>query len=138
MKKEYMTGPKKFLLDFLREQCRSQFTIEQICENMSGNGAPAKSTIYRLINRMVEDGTVRRFIPDNSRHFLYQYSGCSAPESHLHLKCLSCGRLVHMEDEQSAQMQSIILKSQHFELDENKTLLYGRCDGCRKNERPKK
>ena len=132
MKKEYMTCSKKCLLDFLSSHPDSQFTVEQIYESISSNANMGKSTVYRLIDRMVNDGTVRRFVPDNSRHFLYQYSGCHSPHSHLHLKCTSCGCLLHMEDKQSEEMLSRILKMQDFELDGEKTLLYGKCLNCRK------
>ena len=55
-KKTYQTEQKKQLLDFLREHKEEHYTIDQIILNLQGEHTPGKSTVYRLIKQLVEEG----------------------------------------------------------------------------------
>lgn len=123
---EYHTQQRHVLLDFLEKHSEHPMSVDEICRNLTSIG---KSTVYRLINKMAEDGIVRRF-PGNSRNMLvYQYTGKINCDKHLHLKCLNCGKLIHIEDELSEKLDGISEKY-HFNIDNNKSVLYGCCDEC--------
>ena len=77
-----------------------------------------------------EDGTVRRFVKGNSRHFTYQILGGEECHAHLHLKCVDCGRVVHLDHEATAFVQEHLLQKNHFVADEAATMLFGRCNTC--------
>ena len=72
---EYQTEQKKRLWDFLRHNKDAAFTIEELAIGIraeQGKQTPGKSTLYRQINKLVEDGKVKRIVKENSRHFVYQ------------------------------------------------------------------
>lgn len=117
------------LLDFLKENSGNPLTIEQIALGLNGENAPGKSTVYRLINRLVEEGAVGRFSKGNSRHFVYQLLDCSDCADHMHCRCVSCGKLFHMNHKLSKDMESLLALN-GFLLDTGKTTLLGTCKGC--------
>ena len=89
-----------------------------------------KSTIYRLIGQMLEEGVVRRTVKGNSRQFLYQYSGGAGCSHHLHMKCRECGKILHMNDEESNNLFALLQENSNFKLDIKETLLLGQCEKC--------
>lgn len=130
MRKVYQTGGKQELLAFLRQNADRPLTIEEIVAALPPEHAPGKSTVYRLMTQLVAEGTVRRFVRGNSRQFTYQWLDSAACHAHLHLKCVDCGRLVHLDHDASAYVQEHLLRQNHFSPDDRMTMLFGRCEGC--------
>ena len=145
--RSYNTNQKKLIVDFLKNNAEKQYTIEELAENItssptevfegdeaeqSSQSAPkiGKSTIYRLINKMVEEGSVRRTVKGNSRQFLYQYADIEECKFHLHMKCRECGKLFHMDDEKSKKLMDMLHDGNGFDLDMRETLLMGTCEKC--------
>ena len=127
----YRTEQKKTLLDFLSKNKDNSFTIDEITEKLQTEGASVgRSTVYRLVNRLVEDGAVRRFVKSNSRSASYQLVAGEHCECHLHLKCLGCGMLFHMDEEISDELVNKIRRSSAFSVDEEESVLYGKCSAC--------
>ena len=129
--KTYHTEQRTCLLNYLREHAARQFTMEELTAGL--DGVLAKSTVYRLMNRLVEEGEVRRFARDDSRQLYYQALDSAACHSHLHLKCTSCGRLIHLDEDTSEAVLQMLDKTD-FQIDEGKTLLLGHCKSCRTEE----
>lgn len=48
---------------------------------------------------------------------------------HLHLKCLSCGLLIHLDENESRRIASVAL-GRNFTVDGKKTMLFGYCGSC--------
>lgn len=126
----YQTEQKEALTRFLSENAERQFTVHALTEELRKEAEIGESTVYRLMKVLVEEGRVRRFMVDASRRVYYQYVGGGACVSHLHLKCISCGRLFHLDRSVSEFMQKQILATSRFMLDENKTMLFGTCHRC--------
>lgn len=129
---QYKTQQKEELLAFLFSHRDTPMRVEEISEQLhaKNENAPGKSTIYRLIGRLCEEGKVKRFEQGSSRTFLYQYAGDEACHHHLHLKCLSCGKLLHMDHAQSERLLSEIYGDSDFLVDQEETTLFGRCKSC--------
>ncbi len=126
--RNYMTQQKKELLQFLQLHSDRHFTVEQIANEMGGTG---KSTVYRLIAKLVNDGTVRRFEANNSKSFVYQFAGQnSGCDCHFHLKCVKCGRLIHMECDQLSDVKNHIATEHNFLIGASRAVLYGECTSC--------
>ena len=97
MKKEYKTEQKKAVIDFFRENSERHFSVAEVCDAVSSNGT-GKSTVYRQISKLFESGVLRRFETPDSKMFVYQYADSDKNcEHHYHLKCVKCGRLIHMD-----------------------------------------
>lgn len=132
---EYKTHQREALIDFLSAHSDTPFFIDELVQKLEehyGDKAPGKSTVYRLVARLVEDGTVKRFENGNSRQFVYQIAGGEECHHHLHMKCLNCGKLLHMEHEQSEALIRLIYGDSDFEVDREQTTLFGCCKECKK------
>ena len=135
MKKEYNTEPKKLITDFLSSNRDRHFTIEEIQTAIClGDHAPGKSTVYRQIAKLHKAGEVRRFETEGVKSFVYQYAdkneGC---DHHFHLKCISCGRLIHLECQKMDAVREHILSDHNFIIGSNRAVLYDECTGCAQN-----
>ena len=124
----YNTEKRAELIKFLCSSHGESFTIEQICERLLSDGR-GKSTIYRLVSRLVEDGSVRKISDPRTRHVTYQYIHTGRCSEHLHLKCKECGKLVHLDEETTQIFESRIKSTSGFALDDG-ALLFGTCDSC--------
>ena len=131
----YQTEQKKALFAFLRGHQEDAFSIEQLAAAMAADPAlppVGKSTLYRLISQLVEEGSAKRFTKGPSRHFLYQLlPHCGG---HLHLRRSRCGKLYHMGDGESAAIIEEILSRHHFAVDGADAVLPGCCENCRENQ----
>ena len=89
MRNSYHTQQRCALLAFLSAHADEQFTVEQLLAAM-GDAAPGRSTVYRALDRLVEEGTVRRFAPESGGSAAYQAMDPGHCDAHLHLKCVGC------------------------------------------------
>lgn len=128
----YHTAQKEYLTEFLRTHADQAFTVEELNRRMQGEHAPGKSTLYRLLPQLVEEGTVKRFVKDGSHKAMYQAVTCRQREAHLHLKCTDCGKLLHLDNDASTVVLRNVLRNSHFAIDEQQTVLFGKCGACRK------
>lgn len=133
----YRTQQKTDLIDFLKRHAESAFTIDEIVEEMKADpsfeNAPGKSTVYRLMSKLVEEGTVTCFSKGGGSKATYQIIGGEHCHHHMHMKCTGCGRLLHMSDEDSGKLMKQIRNLSNFDIDLSQTLLFGRCEGCGQN-----
>ena len=136
---QYATEQKKILMDFLRAHREESFSVEALIEGMraeQGAGAiPATSTVYRLITKLVEEGEVRRFVKGHSRQFLYQIVDREHCHSHLHLRCMDCGKLFHLNERISDELLDTIRSSSNFSVNEAETVLMGACSDCSRGKK---
>ena len=137
----YQTKQKKAVMDFLREGHDCAYTIEDIIEGIASElpkeQQPGKSTIYRIVSQLVSEGYVKRQIRDGSRVLLYQLAEKACEGCHLHLKCTGCGQLIHMDDDVSANILIEVLRDRGFAVDEEQTVLLGKCAQCAANSEEK-
>ncbi|MBQ3085300.1 MAG: transcriptional repressor [Clostridia bacterium] len=128
----YQTRPRGQLLSFLRENPEKGYTAEELAQELSsryGDDAPGKSTVYRLVNKLVQEEEIKRFEAENEKRAQYRLTG-AACHNHLHLKCLDCGKLIHMKEQDSTPLLMGILQQNGFSVDEYQTVLLGHCNLC--------
>lgn len=132
-KKEYSTRGKQRLIDFLSQNRDRQYTADEIFDILSAEEPVGKSSLYRRLSRLCDDGVIRKFRASDADSFVYQYMdrshGC---EDHFHLKCLSCGKVLHLECSVTDEMREHILGEHAFRIDSSRSLLYGECADCSK------
>ena len=129
----YHTEQKEMLIRFLTENCERAYTVEEAVASLRerlGKKAPGKSTVYRLMQRLVEEGAVKRLVAGNSRRFVYQLVGGQTCHAHLHMKCRACGRLFHLEERVSHELVRRVATANGFSLSEADTVLFGECADC--------
>lgn len=129
MRGRYQTRQRLAVLDFLARHGDRQFTVDALLAEM-GEDAPGRSTAYRLLDRLAEEGTVRRFLPEGTHTAAYQATATGHCDTHLHLKCMTCGRLIHLDEAISDAVQSDLLCRAGFAVDDSRTTIFGTCANC--------
>lgn len=129
----YKTEQREKLLSFMTENALRQLPMQTILQEMKAEGV-GESTVYRLMKSLVDEGKVRRFVCGNNRRFYYQGIKDEKCGHHMHLKCLSCGKMVHLSGFVSDFIEKNILAANRFTVDGQKTLLYGKCENCQEEQ----
>ena len=138
---KYQTEQKKQLIAFLSEHRNEQFSAEELSEMLAclrdGDGkAPGKSTVYRLVSSLAEEGVLRRFPKNGGRGWLYQFHQMTGCTGALHLKCSKCGMLLHLTKEESEELLRQIRTLRGFTVNSDASVLYGLCETCESRALP--
>ena len=133
--KQYRTRQREIIADYLRSHADEHVTVHDIMNYLySQQLSVGQTTVYRYLDKLVSDGTVRRY-PSPDGATCYQYVGSHTEcRSHYHLKCTECGQLIHLECEAINSLSAHIADEHGFKVDECMTVFYGRCSQCRKGE----
>ena len=124
----YNTDRKNEIITLLSSERERAFTTEEICERILNGGG--KSTVYRIISELTSKGIIKKLSDPNSRHVRYQYLGERSCGEHLHLKCKSCDRLIHLDKSTSELVMNYIQRADSFTLDPTE-ILSGLCSLCK-------
>lgn len=124
----YNTEKRAEITAFLSKNPNKVFSMEEICAHVSPDGS-AKSTVYRIISKMTDEGSVKRISDEDGRRAAYQYIGFKTCSEHLHLKCKECGRLIHLDEDMTKMLEDQILTSRSFKIDVGATIS-GKCELC--------
>lgn len=131
-KKPYQTAGKKRLLDFLSGHPDCQFTAEEICLAVNGNETAGRSSVYRHLDELCRMDAVRKF-RNATENSVYQYVGndCDCKQ-HFHAKCVTCGKIEHLDCSDSSAFAGHLLEEHGFLIDCGQSILWGQCADCRK------
>lgn len=128
---DYKTKQRELILSYLQSCPLPHVTAGDIVLHLRDNGASVgAATVYRQLERMVEAGIVRKYILETGACYQYVGSGGNCRE-HFHLKCLSCGKLLHVDCSFLSTLAPHILEHHGFEVDNYRTVMYGICRECR-------
>lgn len=127
--KNYETEQKKIIMELLRSRSDRLFSVEELAAACGEQCS--RSTVYRLVRRLAEEGELRRTPAEGGRGFLYQYMEGEGCHDHLHLKCSLCGQITHLDHRLSAPLLDTIETLIGFSVDTTQTVLHGLCSRCR-------
>ena len=133
-RKNYRTRQQEAVAAYFRIHPDACVTADDIyIYFMNRDGKIGKATIYRCLDRMVENGEVKKFISDSGDGAMYQLidaaHGC---HRHFHLRCTSCGAVIHLDCEFMEEFEQHILDHHGFRVDNGRTVIYGLCEKCEK------
>lgn len=131
---KYKTKHSAELIAYLQSIPGRHFTVGDVGDYFKGRGKPmGTTTIYRQLDRLVEEGLVNKYIIDATSPACFEYVG----ESHLegeetcfHCKCEKCGKLIHMHCGELEMIQAHLKAEHSFMLDPLRTVFYGICSDC--------
>ena len=138
IKKGYNTRHKEELLEYLSSMPGRHMTAGEICTCLKSKGSTiGTATVYRQLEKLVDDGRLNKYIIDEGTSACYEFV---PEEDHLcekncyHCKCESCGVLIHMDCSEIMSFVEHIKEHHGFEIDPYRTVLYGKCSGCMAKE----
>ena len=108
-------------------------SCDEISDNLKTKGTPVgRATLYRFLDNLVSSGEARKIIDDSKKSAAYQLldkdMNC---HGHMHLKCSSCGTIMHLGCEFMSNVGQHILEHHSFKIDNSRTIIYGLCGACR-------
>ena len=133
-KPKYRTKQREILLEYLRRIPGVHITVKDACEYFEEQGtAIGQTTVYRQLERMVDEGLVNKYIIDGVGSACFEYVADEEPcdkEACFHCKCEKCGKLIHLHCEELAEIQTHLLEEHSFRMDPLRTVFYGICEEC--------
>ena len=132
VKTGYRTKQAEKILTYLQMMAGKHVTAKDILEYFSRpEDSIGIATIYRHLDKMVEQGAVKKYILDSNTAACFQFIVLEGQGSeHFHLKCEKCGKLIHFDCVEFAKMQEHLAKKHGFAVNSLKTVLYGLCNEC--------
>ena len=133
-KSQYKTRQREELLDYLRGTGSEHVTVGELCGHFQRRGRPiGTATVYRQLERMVDEGLVSKYTIDASSPACFAYIGADSHQSGscFHCKCESCGRLIHLHCEELQGLSEHVQAQHGFSINPMRTVFYGLCEACR-------
>ena len=133
----YSTTTRKKIHDYLEQNSDRTVTVADIDTYLKElNSEVNLTTIYRYLDKLAKEGIVIKYVAEKGSQATYQYveKGHHC-EEHLHLKCVSCGCIIHLECGFMDEIAEHILKDHGFELQCKNSMIYGLCRECRENKK---
>jgi Fur family ferric uptake transcriptional regulator len=130
------TKAREAILNFLQAHTDRQFTVEDIANEATLDGVKIPTaTIYRTLVFFEQHKLVNKFVVPGENRSCYQSVLSSRDcNSHYHLKCNTCGKLIHLDCDVMASFTRHMENEHGFVVDLGRTLLYGVCVDCKKTE----
>lgn len=136
MANTYQTQGRKKLISFLLQYPDKQFTVDELHVALSQEAelpSGGRSSLYRQLSKLCDEGCVRKYRADNQSSYVYQYVGGRDCCHHFHLKCVVCGGLTHLDCTVSDELLSHVADEHGFRIDSGRSILYGLCNACEKS-----
>ncbi len=131
-KARYTTKHYEEISSYLKKEHGSHCTAQDICDHFRTLGRPiSTTTVYRQLERLVEEGVVNKYIIDSSSPACFEYNGKDEEEvSCYHCKCEKCGTLIHLHCDEMQSFIHHLSEEHHFVLNPARTVFYGLCEKC--------
>ena len=134
MKSVYKTKAREVIIAYLKEHSEQRLTARELYEAVCEQDVEInRTTVYRNLDRLCENGEIMRFKEPNQDAWYYQYSEkhehCN---SHIHGQCSVCGRIFHLDKPFVDDFADAMLKEYGLDIDPVGTIILGRCSKCKR------
>ncbi len=132
MKRESYQTKQKDLIRKTVMKMKGDFSVKELFGVVSkADETVGLTTIYRLINKMVESGELNTIIGKDGATRYHFEKECEAG-GHCLLKCEECGKIIHEDCEVVEEMLTHFANEHKFAINKNEIVVYGICKRCRK------
>ena len=132
----YRTKQRERLLAYLQSVEGKHITAAEVYRYFHNGGTEiSQSTVYRQLERLVDEGLLNKYIIDAGTPACFEYVGThSHAQSSVcfHCKCVQCGKLIHLHCEELEAIGGHLRSEHGFALDPQRTVLWGLCESCQK------
>ena len=87
-----------------------------------------KTTIYRVLDKLEDDGILHSFLGMNGLKWYAKCNGCSSKkhhDAHPHFQCLDCGKVDCLED-----INVNVPQIPNRKIEVSQLLIQGKCENC--------
>ncbi|MCQ2440549.1 MAG: transcriptional repressor [Clostridia bacterium] len=129
----YKTKQKLLIENLISDNADVHYTVDSLTQELSKKGTSVgRTTVYRCLEKMAQEGKVRKYVNSAGESVCYQYiTNADECREHFHLKCEKCGKLIHVDCKHIDELSTHIEMEHSFSVDRLKTVLYGICGECR-------
>ncbi len=128
---EYKTRQRDIIETLINRIGERHFTADEIYLLLTQEERKVgKTTIYRYLERLVAEGSLNRFRNEDGSSSYYKFKKNEGCDDHFHLKCLQCGKMLHIECSYLEELNKHISEHHGFSVDSTKAVLYGYCAEC--------
>lgn len=133
MQGSYRTKSKEYIMEFFQVHSEQIVSAADIYNYLEAHGKQVNlATIYRNLDKMTEEGVILKYKTAKDEHAVYQFTGeHESCHEHLHLQCVKCGKVIHLECCFMKDITEHLLEHHGFVLECNNSVLYGLCRECR-------
>lgn len=90
------------------------------------------STIYRILDKFVLNGKVKKYVTSDSKKAMYQYiDSIDNCKQHFHFRCNECKKVLHVDCNNVIDIVEHIINKHNFYIDLSQTIFYGTCSSCK-------
>ncbi len=131
----YNTKTRQLILDYLINNRQHAVSASNILEHLEAQGAsPNPTTVYRYLDKLAGEQRIMKYVADKGEKAVFQYVDESRHcREHLHLKCVQCGRIYHLDCHFMDEVRAHLMAEHGFTLQCEGSVLYGLCRHCAQN-----
>lgn len=128
-KKIYKTNQKELVLSYIKNSNKAHINAKEIYEALKEEKI-GLTTIYRHLEKLTSEGILIKTIIDENSPACFEYTGHEEKEACYHLKCLNCGKLIHLHCDEITGLEKHIYDEHGFKVDQKRTVFFGLCKEC--------
>lgn len=132
MRGQYNTAQRQAVVDCLRA-AHGHMTAAAVHAALAGAGRKVSpATVYRQLEKLVEEGVAVKSVPAGEKSACFELldHGSCTPERCYHMKCTTCGKLIHLDCDEVDRLCAHMLNHHGFAVDMSTTVLFGTCKEC--------
>lgn len=136
MQKGYQTKTKQSIIEYFMEHSNQTATVEDVCQYLkSENLQVNQSTVYRCLDRLLEQNLIIKYISDDGKKAIFQFAGHSQScQHHLHLKCTKCGKVIHLDCDFMDEIKTHVQQNHEFYIQCDSSIIFGLCKECQEKK----
>lgn len=133
LQKLYHTKTTDLISRFIQDRTEQSFTAGELSDFLKENGVDVnKTTVYRNLDKMTENGQLVKHKSMISDGFIYQtVEDEHHCEEHIHFQCCKCGSVIHLDDDKTLEYLKSISSELGLQIDLHLSSLNGICHKCR-------
>lgn len=137
---EYKTNSRIKIMEYLIENKERAVSVSDIGGHMQEQHCSVNvTTIYRYLDKLEKDGNIIKYAAEKGDKTTYQYVEREHKcDEHLHLKCVSCGAVIHLDCCFMDEIARHIAEDHGFALQCRNSVIYGLCSKCQKEQNQQK
>ena len=139
VKVQYRTRQREEILTYLKTVPGKHVTAADVRNHFQAQSVSVgQTTIYRQLEKLVDEGLLKKYFIDEHSSACFEYvdadQHCHSNPCY-HCKCEKCGKLIHMDCHEVAELQEHFMDHHHFKINPLRTVFYGLCAECLRSER---